>query len=265
MQKVSFPVEILIHDDASTDGAQIIIEQYAKQYPAVIHATLQSTNQYRLGVNTLRLLRESARGQYIALCEGDDYWSDPTKLAQQVEYLENHPECVITGHKVVNVAADGSSKNLAYGNGHRWYHFKARANRDLSSWQLRHLVASVPTSCRVFRNISIDIPPEAKQTKAGDAFLLVLLSKYGYYKYLDSIAPSYYRVHKGGEWGGVSKTDRYQKDINTMIALARYYKRLGIKTSTLYYRFRALQYKLILAAIRVLARLKIMQTQPTNL
>lgn len=93
-QKTSFPVEILINDDASTDGTPEMIRQYAKKYPDVIKPLFQSENQYSKGVAIDPAFNYSrARGKYIALCEGDDFWCDDQKLQRQVDYMEAHPDC----------------------------------------------------------------------------------------------------------------------------------------------------------------------------
>ena len=77
MQKTNFPVEILIHDDASTDGTADIIREYETRYPDIIKPIYQTENQYSKGVKISREYQFSrARGKYIALCEGDDYWTD---------------------------------------------------------------------------------------------------------------------------------------------------------------------------------------------
>lgn len=91
-QITEFPFEIIVHDDASTDGTQEIIRQYAARFPNLIVPILQSQNQYALGTKIFSsLLRQMARGDYIATCEGDDYWIDPYKLQKQFDFLEKNP------------------------------------------------------------------------------------------------------------------------------------------------------------------------------
>lgn len=92
-QKTNFSFEVLIHDDASTDGTADIIQQYEKKYPSVIKPILQTDNQYSKGIKpSLTYNYPRAQGKYIALCEGDDYWTDPLKLQKQVDFLEANEE-----------------------------------------------------------------------------------------------------------------------------------------------------------------------------
>ena len=94
MQKTTFPIEILIHDDCSTDGTTEIIKDYEKQYPDLIFPLYEEENQYQKGkaseIDFYNYKR--ARGKYIAYCEGDDYWTDPLKLTKQVLFMEENPE-----------------------------------------------------------------------------------------------------------------------------------------------------------------------------
>jgi glycosyltransferase involved in cell wall biosynthesis len=93
MQKTTFSFEVLIHDDASTDGTTEIIKDYAQKYPDIIKPLYEEENQWikgRRGSAEFNFPR--ARGKYIALCEGDDYWIDENKLQMQVDFLENNPE-----------------------------------------------------------------------------------------------------------------------------------------------------------------------------
>ena len=93
MQRTNFRFELLIHDDASTDETANIIREYEKKYPDIIKPIFQKENQYSKKVPIgATYLYPRAKGKYIALCEGDDYWTDPYKLQKQVDFLENHPE-----------------------------------------------------------------------------------------------------------------------------------------------------------------------------
>ena len=94
MQKTSFPFEILIHDDASTDRTADIIREYEAKFPKLIKPIYQKENQYSKGNRSIlaSFVYPRAKGKYMALCEGDDYWIDENKLQMQVNFLENNPE-----------------------------------------------------------------------------------------------------------------------------------------------------------------------------
>lgn len=92
-QKTNFPFEVLVHDDASTDGTTQIIRSYAEKYPEIVKPYIQTENQYSQHIPLTRKFQYSrAKGKYLAWCEGDDYWTDPFKLQKQVDALEQHPE-----------------------------------------------------------------------------------------------------------------------------------------------------------------------------
>jgi glycosyltransferase involved in cell wall biosynthesis len=91
-QKTTFNFEILVHDDASTDGTADIIREYERKYPNLIKPIYQTENQLSQGISPGRINSDRAAGKYIAYCEGDDYWIDPLKLQKQVDFLESHPE-----------------------------------------------------------------------------------------------------------------------------------------------------------------------------
>ena len=99
MQKTSFDFEVLVHDDASTDKTAEIIREYEENYPEIIKPIYQAENQYSQGVNRVYTwLLPRTRGKYVAICEGDDYWTDPYKLQKQYDYMEAHPSCSLVAH-----------------------------------------------------------------------------------------------------------------------------------------------------------------------
>lgn len=92
-QKTNFRVEIIIHDDASKDNTANIIKSYVEQYPNLFNPVYQKVNQRSLELGRVtKMCFNKARGKYIALCEGDDYWTDPYKLQKQVDFLEENSE-----------------------------------------------------------------------------------------------------------------------------------------------------------------------------
>ena len=101
-QKTNFCYEVLIHDDASTDGSVSIIEDYHRRYPNIIKPIFQSENQYSKGVSIFfNYQLPRAKGKYIAICEGDDYWIDENKLQTQYDILEKNENINLCCHKVL--------------------------------------------------------------------------------------------------------------------------------------------------------------------
>lgn len=90
MQKTNFSFEMVIGEDCSTDGTREIVFDYAKKYPNIIRVI---TSEKNVGmINNLNRTLAACTGKYIALCEGDDYWTDPLKLQKQVDFLEENPD-----------------------------------------------------------------------------------------------------------------------------------------------------------------------------
>lgn len=102
MQKTTFPVEILIHDDASTDKTPEIIREYVQGFPDLIFPIFQKENQYSKGINISATYQYTrAKGKYYGGAEGDDYWTDPNKLQKQVDFLEMNPDYSLCFHDVL--------------------------------------------------------------------------------------------------------------------------------------------------------------------
>ena len=101
MQKTSFPFEVVVHDDASTDGTTDIVVDYAQKFPDIITPMVEQENQWQKGglKHIIDIMNDKhRRAQYIAFCEGDDYWTDPQKLQRQVDFLDSHPDYSMCFH-----------------------------------------------------------------------------------------------------------------------------------------------------------------------
>ena len=103
-QLVSFDYEIVIGDDCSTDNTFAICQEFALKYPKIVRLFPRKKNLGMIG-NWIKTIEDS-KGKYIALCEGDDYWTDPLKLQKQVDFLEANLEYVLCFNKV-NVLRNG--------------------------------------------------------------------------------------------------------------------------------------------------------------
>lgn len=110
-QKTDFKIELLINDDVSSDNTVEIIREYAEKYPDIIVPFYQEKNLYSQGISIYsHVFYPRVRGKYIAFCEGDDYWCDDTKLQQQVDFLEAHPDYAACMHNSVLRICGGSGE-----------------------------------------------------------------------------------------------------------------------------------------------------------
>lgn len=106
-QKTDFQFELIVHDDASTDGTAEIVREYAEKYPHIIRPVFQKENQYRKCNLVKEFVDPIALGKYGAVCEGDDYWTDENKLQCQVDYMESNSNCTMCFHAVEQLNSKG--------------------------------------------------------------------------------------------------------------------------------------------------------------
>src|SRR5690606_31882199 len=220
MQKTDFPFEILLGEDASTDGTREICIEYADKHPDKIRLFLHNRlNNIKIidtptgRFNTLYNFY-TANGKYIAFCEGDDYWTDPNKLQHQFEFMDSNPEYSICGH-------DGYIKK----NGSIIKQSKLRNDqkKDYSKLELQQGVFILTMSI-FFKNVQV-YPWECTKLINFDTFLFVYLGEFGHFKYLDKIQPACYRIHDGGMWSANSKVQRELSDIHTFFWISKYFER----------------------------------------
>ena len=113
-QRTDFEVEIIIGDDASTDGTCAICEDFQRRFPDRIRFVAWNRNVSYGRSGNLYGACQRARGKYVAFCEGDDYWTDPRKLQKQVDYMEAHPDCALCFHPVLVHWDDGRTADSVY-------------------------------------------------------------------------------------------------------------------------------------------------------
>ena len=109
-QQTDFAFEVLVNDDASTDGTAAIIREYEEEYPEIIRPFYQAENQFSKGIGYIyeNVFYPKARGKYFAFCEGDDYWTDESKLQRQGDFLESHPDYSACVHNTTLHFCNGS-------------------------------------------------------------------------------------------------------------------------------------------------------------
>ena len=227
MQETTFPVEILIYDDASTDGTADIVCDYQQRYPRLIKAIYQNVNQYSQGKRVSVHLLDIQKSKYIAICEGDDYWIDEKKLQIQADFLQDNPKVVIT-YTDSQAFDENGLLEIDFGG----------ARRDLTCDELLRS-PSIFTLTVMYRNI-INLPPEFSVVSYGDLSTWSLLGEFGSGKYLDNIKPSFYRVHDGGIHSSAEPYKRRIMSLKTELGQMAYFERIGKSELSRYYRRRML-------------------------
>ena len=206
MQKTNFPFEVIIHDDASTDGTTDIIREYAEKYPDLIKPVYQTKNQYSQGRDVLKeFVFPKVQSKYVAMCEGDDYWTDENKLQQQVDFLDTHLDCSICFHSVRITYEDHSRPDSVFPKVKKWKKRRITTLKDLLKRNF------VPTCSVVFRwRLKGQEQLFPTGICPGDWFLNLLHAQVGKIGYLPCVM-SVYRRHSGGIWTGAGVSDNWFK------------------------------------------------------
>lgn len=195
-QKTNFDFEIIIGDDASTDDNATIIKEYSDRFPDKIRAFLHPQNlgpkhpKELGGKNNVAFLFAQCTAEYIALCEGDDFWTDDLKLQKAFDFLENNQEYALCHHQL----------NIIYQDNSDIHEFNPKNQPDTSNLEdlLKDKSWFLGTASTVFRNVfKQGMPDWWWKTASGDLGIFIEVAKYGKIKYF-SEPMGCYRKHSGG-------------------------------------------------------------------
>lgn len=212
MQETSFPFEVIIHDDASKDNTVDIIREYATKYPRIIKPIFQEENQYSKGIKiSSTFVWPKAKGKYIALCEGDDYWIDSCKLQVQLDYIKCHPECSMVCHAALIVSPDKKSLKS-----------RVRPNKGNKFFNVEDVIEGggglfATNSLFYLSALTTELPDFFEKAPVGDYPLMIFLALCGKVYYIDKFF-SVYRKGVKGSW-----TSHISSDVEK---LARHYDRV---------------------------------------
>ncbi len=205
MQKVNFDFEIILGEDFSSDRTRDIVIDYYTKYLDKIRLILPEKNLGCSGQKIFVQTLQACQGEYIALLDGDDYWTDPDKLQKQVDFLDNHPECAICFHDVTTFFEDGSQKPRKYNN------FEPK---NISTIENILKCNFIPTCSTMYRRGLFDeFPDWYYSVICGDWVLHVLNAQQGKIGYINKNMGAY-RVHNNGLFSGMSKIKQLHEVVN---------------------------------------------------
>ena len=221
-QKTSFKFEILVGEDESSDSTRDIVRKYELEYPDKIKVFYNDRKNviyvdgYPTGRANLVNLLKSAKGKYVAICEGDDYWTNTLKLQKQVDFLDNNFDFSICFHDAIWF--DGDKQFLC-----SKLQETLQSGKDI--FELRDLLKSnfIPTASVVFRNKLVqEFPDWYIEFPFADWPLHILNAVHGKIKYIAE-PMSVYRVHNSSLWSSKSLEYRYISSVNFQFFINRYF------------------------------------------
>jgi len=213
MQQAAFEYEIVIGEDCSTDNTRNIVTEYKRRYPDKIRLLLNEKNMGMHG-NGAQVL-QACSGEYIAMLDGDDYWTSAEKLQKQVDFLDGHHDCSACFHDALIVAEVGSEEPIHY----------REKQKEFSTVGDLLVDNFIPTAAVMFRRGLVgELPAWANSLKMGDWVLHILNAIHGRIGYIDETM-SVYVVHRGGVWSMKSRQDHTLAMIELFEALNRHLPR----------------------------------------
>lgn len=202
MQKTTFPIEVIVGEDCSTDNTRAVVREFEQRYPDIIKPVYHQANVGG-GKNAYEFCYPLLKGKYVAFCEGDDYWTDPYKLQKQVDFLEQNPGFVLTFHKV-NVVNHNDQITLRKAPSETIKFYRPN--------EIFHI--HIPTLSAVFRHCIPKVPGELQMVKGADAFVFGLLAGFGGAADLGFVG-AHYRKHTGGMFSTKNAVRQYQHALET--------------------------------------------------
>lgn len=207
-QRTPFPFEIIIGDDGSDDGTREICQALAAAHPERIRLLLHSRKDVTYvdgrprGTRNFVATLAAARGEFVAICEGDDYWTDPAKIAAQVKYLRANEDCVGCFHEASIVDAAGTELQPELYKAH-----VEPANRqekyDRGDCLLK-LMSRYATCSLMFRRLACQNLPTWYISRSNDFVFDLVITEYGKLGFIDRRMGAY-RYHLGGVWTSQSR------------------------------------------------------------
>lgn len=211
MQEVNFDYEIVIGEDYSQDNTREILLKYQAKYPDKIKLLLHEKNIGAMG-NQIACMK-ACTGKYIAMLEGDDYWTDPHKLQKQVDFLENNPGYTLCFHSVSVLDSGGMIHQSR----------ESYQNKDIFSFE-DYINGFYNHTCSLLMiNDQLAFKPIYEgMLPARDNTIQILLAEKGNAYYIAKIM-SCYRVHANGCWTSLPEVERLKGGINFKTTLLKYY------------------------------------------
>jgi len=190
-QQASFPYEIVISEDCSTDGTREIVRAYEAGNPGRIHVLYSARNLG--GVENFVAAWHACRGEYVALLEGDDYWTSEDKIQKQAQFLDAHPQCAMCVHGVTEIYEDSDREPVS------WISPQQQAILVMEDLLLDNFVYSCSAMLR--RRVFHDFRPWVYDFSVSDVPLWVEAARHGAIGFIPEFL-GVYRVHSGGVWSG---------------------------------------------------------------
>lgn len=237
IQETNFPFEVIVHDDASTDNTANILREYEKKYPLIVKPVYQTENQYSKHDGSLtRAANAPLKGKYAAVCEGDDYWTDPNKLQMQADFLESHEDYFAIGHNVRIVDDNGTPMANDNPIWRKWFNtYTSMEDRDYTLQDFEKGIMFGQTCTRMHKNIFKE-SPEGLEEKFfaldytnGDVAMSLLCFCMGKVRCSSLVAADHRKSISNNSWTSKTfKKNMTHRDILSLLEQEKFANSFGV-------------------------------------